>query len=419
MHERRAVGLDDVARIAGVSVGAASRALRGLPGVSADTRRRIEVAAFDVGYQLSPSPTELTNGAKPIKRVRSRTEPRQKESVSGILQVAALAGVSPATVSRALRNLPGVAPATQLAVEQAASALGYSSSPIAAALAKGRSGAIGVLAPWVSRWFFGAVIDGARQVLIDQGYELLLYPVDLHQEPRFHPQHLTKRVDGVMRVNLPHRLYPLSDSDRQIPHVTIGNHLPGVSGVQLDDVQVGHMATTHLLNLGHRRIAFLGIDTDSAYGFEVADDRYRGYVQAHNDLAIRMEPALVKGTGFSVRGGEAGLSQLLADVNGDVAALPTAVVAVSDEVAMGLIHGARRRGIKIPNQLSIIGVDNHDLAYLFDLTTIGQPVRDQGREAATMLVQQIESGGVLRPTLSRVQPTLVQRLTTGAPPPRS
>ena len=110
------------------------------------------------------------------------------------------------------------------------------------------------------------------------------------------------------------------------------------------------------------------------------------------------------------------LIQLLADVNGDVAALPTAVLAVSDEVAMGLIHEARRRGIEVPKQLSIIGVDNHDLAYLFDLTTIGQPVRDQGREAATLLLQQIEEGLVLHQELSLVKPTLVRRLTTGPPP---
>ena len=95
----------------------------------------------------------------------------------GIVEVAALAGVSPATVSRALRGLPGVSAATRENVEQAAARLGYVASPSAAALTTGRTGAIGVLAPWISRWFFSAVIEGAQEIVGQQGYDTLLYPL--------------------------------------------------------------------------------------------------------------------------------------------------------------------------------------------------------------------------------------------------
>ena len=96
---------------------------------------------------------------------------------AGIVEVAALSGFSPATVSRALRGLPGVSATTRLAVEEAASELGYFPSPSAAALTTGRTNAVGIIAPWVSRWFFSAVVEGAQEVLSQQGYDLLLYPV--------------------------------------------------------------------------------------------------------------------------------------------------------------------------------------------------------------------------------------------------
>ena len=102
----------------------------------------------------------------------------------GIVEVAALAGVSPATVSRALRGLPGVSASTRQNVEQAAATLGYVASPSAAALTTGRTSAIGVMAPWISRWFFSAVIEGAQDVVAEQGYDTLLYPLGANAGPQ-------------------------------------------------------------------------------------------------------------------------------------------------------------------------------------------------------------------------------------------
>ena len=95
--------------------------------------------------------------------------------------------------------------------------------------------------------------------------------------------------------------------------------------------------------------------------------------------------------------------------------MPTAVVAVSDEVAMGVIHGARRRGLTVPRDLSVIGVDNHELGYLFDLTTVGQPAREQGALAAKMLIEDIMGCSDASPRVVRFEPELVVRGTTAPP----
>ncbi len=336
----------------------------------------------------------------------------------GIVEVAALAGVSPATVSRALRGLPGVSVVTRQNVEQAAARLGYVASPSAAALTTGRTRAIGVMAPWISRWFFSAVIEGAQDVVADQGYDTLLYPLGANAGAHagiVDTRALHKRVDGVLGLNVPLGLQPSSLSELRIPLVTVGSSIPGVSGVLVDDVEVGYAATCHLIGLGHRRIAFLGKDPDNNYGFAVAADRERGYEKALHQGGIPVDPDLIGITGFAVEAGTAALDQLWLQAGGNLDRMPTAVFAVSDEVAMGVLFAARRHGIRIPDDLSVIGVDNHDMSYLFGLTTIGQPVREQGRIAAGMLLEQVQTTEPHAPKVVRLDPALIIRESTAAP----
>lgn len=385
--------------------------------MAAHTRRRIEQVATELGYPVPAGPGERALKRPQEKRKRTRTAPVHHTPMVGITEVATLAGVSMATVSRAIRGLPGVAPTTQARVQQAAAELGYISSPIAAALAGGKTKTIAVIAPWVSRWFFGTVIEGAREVVAEHGYNLMLYPVGVDpQQAGFTTiPSLSRRVDGVLRINVPQGLHALSDYDARMPQVTIGSCLPGVPGVQLDDVHIGYIATKHLLDLGHRRIAFVGLDPDGIYGFQVAADRFEGYRRALGEVGQIPEPQLVKTTGFAVQAGEAALEELLIDAGWQIDQMPTAVVAVSDEVAMGVMYAARHRGISIPQQLSVIGVDDHDLAYLFDLTTVAQPVLDQGRTAASMLLNIIcaPPHTIVEAGLVAIPVGLVQRNTTG------
>ncbi|MTD16019.1 LacI family DNA-binding transcriptional regulator [Nakamurella sp. YIM 132087] len=337
----------------------------------------------------------------------------------GIVEVAALAGVSPATVSRALRGIPGVSTATRQLVQKAAADLGYVASPQASALARGRTSAIGVLAPWISRWFFTAVIEGAQDVVTARGYDLLLYPLGANAGPDAQPvdtRGLHKRVDGVLGLNVPVTMRPATLKTLAAPLVTVGSTIPGVPGVRVDDQLVGYLAARHLIDLGHRRIAFLGLDPDDMYGFTVARDRHTGYCRALAEAGLPTHPADVEITGFAVEAGEAALEHQLAIADWDPAALPTAIVAVSDEVAMGVLYAARHRGIRVPQDLSVVGVDNHDLSHLFDLTTVGQPVRQQGAIAAQMLLDLIDGRGVGGGEPVRLlEPGLVVRNTTAPP----
>jgi len=334
---------------------------------------------------------------------------------AGIVEVAALSGFSPATVSRALRGLPGVSASTRLAVEEAASQLGYFPSPSATALSTGKTNAVGVIAPRVSRWFFSAVIEGAQEILTQRGYDLLLYPLGgggFRRAGGLDTRALNKRVDGLLALNLP-LADPslLSLRDLRVPVVTVGTAAGGMSGVLVDNVEVGRQAAQHLLDLGHRRIAFFGDDLEHLHGYTAAVDRHRGYDLTLREAGIEPDPALVQRTGFTLDGGEAALHRMFAHTDQDQA--PTAVFAVSDEVAMGVLYAARGHGLQVPCDLSVIGVDGHDFAYLFDLTTISQPVRDQGRIAARLLLDQISSPQPRPPSVVSVGSTLIRRGTTG------
>lgn len=336
----------------------------------------------------------------------------------GIVEVAARAGVSPATVSRALRGIPGVSVSTREKVEKAATDLGYVASPQASALARGRTSAIGVLAPWISRWFFTAVIEGAQDVVTAHGYDMLLYPLGANAGPDAQPVNtagLAKRVDGVLALNVPVTMHPSALTSLNVPVVTVGSGIPGIVGVQVDDATVGRMATKHLLDLGHRRIAFIGLDPDEMYGFTVAQDRYRGFRQAMLEAGVEPDPDLTEITGFAVEAGEAAMESLLAKAGWDPAGLPTAVVAVSDEVAMGMLYGARHRGVRIPQDMSIIGIDDHDLAHLFDLTTVAQPVRTQGAIAAELLLGLVGGAPLPDPLIHQIDAGIILRNTTAPP----
>ncbi len=446
------VGLDQIAEVTGLSKSTVSRALRGTPGISVHTTARVRTAASKLGYRqpepavassarfggaaASPSPIEKPSAvlsstqsainpvgpqhlpaSHPQPRRRPRERPPDDRRTVGIQDVAERAGVSAATVSRALTAHPGVAADTRAKVVEAAAALGYVRSPIASALARGQTNAVGVLAPWVSRWFFGAVVEGLREVLTPAGFDIdiMLYPIDGNADlVAVNIARFLKQVDGLLRINVPPVVRSLADRDLHQPLVTIGEGIEGVAGVLLDDVSVGENATRHLLELGHRRIAFLGTDPDQKFGFVTAANRLRGYRQALRQAGVPIDRKLIKTTGFSVTGGEAGFRQLAEDAIADRNQLPTGIFAVSDEVAMGIIHAANRAGLRVPEDLSVIGIDNHDYAYLFQLTTIAQPAREQGRLGGQLLLQQM-SGELPGAESITVLPELILRHTTAPP----
>ncbi len=329
--------------------------------------------------------------------------------MTGILDVARAAGVSAATVSRALRGLPGVSATTRAAVQDAATRLGYVASPTAASLPTGRTRTVGVLAPWVTRWFFTSVIEGATAVFATSAYDVLLFAADPdHDLPTPKLQTLSKRVDGLLIVCLPWvSLACARLASPRLEVVLVGAGPDDYPSVSIDDVAVGRAATEHLLSLGHRRIGFVGGEPEDVPHLPVAADRLRGCQQVLAAAGLAMRPEDVFPGDFTMTAGEQAAEMLLNRTE-----RPTAVVAASDEVAMGLVHRIRSGGLSVPGDLSVVGVDGHDMSRLFGLTTVGQPVREQGRIAAEMLLAKISG----EPTASvLLTTTLVVRGTTGLP----
>jgi LacI family transcriptional regulator, repressor for deo operon, udp, cdd, tsx, nupC, and nupG len=307
-----------------------------------------------------------------------------------IADVARLAGVSTATVSRAMRGLPNVTEATRRRVEQAAAELDYSMSPSASRLASGTTRSIAVVAPFLGRWFFGQVLDGIEAELRQAGYDMLLFSVpDEHSRGDFFSRMpLKRRVDGVIVLTLPLQ----EDEELQLrrlglPIGTVGDAMPGAQHVGIDDEAAARMATTHLLNLGHTRIATIGVGEPGASRFTVPLKRTQGFRDALTAAGVKRRPEYEAVADFTVDGGDAAMVSLMS-----LPQPPTAVFAQSDEMAAGALKALRRMGLNCPDDVSIIGFDNHEIADITDLTTVGQPVSEQGRIAARQLLQALEGG---------------------------
>jgi LacI family transcriptional regulator, repressor for deo operon, udp, cdd, tsx, nupC, and nupG len=306
--------------------------------------------------------------------------------MAGIDDVAQLARVSTATVSRALSGNGQVSATTRQRVHEAAQQLGYVVSSSASGLASGRTRNVGVVVPFLNRWFHGAVIEGAEHALLARGYDLTLYNLGGGSGERhavFEHFLLRKRVDAVLAIAL-----ELTDAevgrlhDLGKPIVGIGGTIRGVRTLSIDDHAVARLATEHLIGLGHRRIAHIGGDAEHELDFHVPSTRRVGYEHALTDAGIPVDPALFEAGDFTLPGGYAAAARLL----GSAGPRPTAVFAASDEMAIGAMLAARDLGLSVPHDLAVVGVDDHELAEFFGLTTVAQFPALQGSLAVDMLM---------------------------------
>jgi LacI family repressor for deo operon, udp, cdd, tsx, nupC, and nupG len=306
---------------------------------------------------------------------------------ASIEDVAKLAGVSIATVSRSLRGLPDVATATRDRVLAAAQELDYVASPFAARLASGRSSTLGVVVPFVNRWFFAEVLGAVESVLSKAGYDLLLHNLaDAEGRSRFFSVlPFRKRVDAVLVVSLALTEEEVAALDTLgLPVGVLGVKHPGMFSVRIDDVAAARTAVDHLLSLGHRRIALIGGDTADPMRFTPPQHRGTGYREALRAAGIEPDPTIQRLGYFTVEGGEAAMNELL-----HLPEPPSAVFAESDEMAYGAMRAIRRRGLRIPDDVAVIGFDDHATAGLLDLTTVRQPVAEQGAVLAQQLLDSL------------------------------
>ncbi|PTW91156.1 LacI family transcriptional regulator [Microbacteriaceae bacterium MWH-Ta3] len=308
--------------------------------------------------------------------------------MADIADVARAAGVSTATVSRALSGRGAVAPATRERVLSAADALGYVVSASASSLATGRMRNVGIVTPFLTRWFFSEVIEGAQRVLTEHGYDVTLYNLAGVGDQRriiFDEFLLRGRVDAVIAIEValtPTEVAALHSVHK--PIIGVGGEIPGVRTISIDEVSVARMATEHLIGLGHTAIGFLGGVEGDEVDFHVASTRRHSFEDTLKSANLSVNPAWVVKADFTIPGGYAEAAQIFAQPD-----RPTGIVAASDEMAIGAILAAKDAGLRVPEDMSIIGIDGHDLADFFNLTTVDQFVSKQGELAATILLDEI------------------------------
>ena len=306
-----------------------------------------------------------------------------------IEDVAAAAGVSVATVSRALRDLPNVAPSTREKVLAVAAELSYVSNPSASRLAAGRTGTVAVVVPLFDAWYFSSVVAGIEAVLKAVHVDLLLYAVgnEADRVSFFAGRGAWwQRSDALVMVDVAlgeESAQRLSSSGARI--VTVSGETTHFSSVSLDEQAASAKATQHLIDRGHTRIGVLSGEPLSA-GFRVPIVRLEGHRNALRAAGLEVDPSLERSGNFSMEGGADAMAALL-----DLPDPPTAVFAMSDEMAFGAIAELRARGMSSPEDVAIIGFDDHEMSALMDLTTIRQPVDRVGALAGSAVLESIQS----------------------------
>lgn len=327
--------------------------------------------------------------------------------------IAAAAGVSNATVSRAMGGLPNVTPSTRDRVIAVARDLGYRPDHKASRLAatrRRRLGTIAVVVPLLDQWFYSKIAAAIEETLGAHGYEVLWYTLarlPTSREDLFENALTLDSIDGVIAVS-----FPLLASDEEYA-LKSGLHVVGVNSnesrlptVRIDDRQAATTAVQHLINLGHTRIGCITGLLDDPIEFGQTVMKNEAFRDTLTAAGIEPDDSLILPGNMTAPGGADAMATMLATSNP-----PTAVFSISDEMAIGATHTVRRLGLSVPDDISIVGFDDHDLAAYFDLTTVKQDVASLGVAAANKLEQLIRGEEVDPETILPTQ--LIVRNTTG------
>jgi LacI family transcriptional regulator len=325
-----------------------------------------------------------------------------------IRDIARLAGVSTATISRVLNQKPGVDAETRERVLRIVQEQSYVPSMTASSLAGGRSRLLGVLVPSLTWPLMPNIMQGMAEVVEQTDYELVLYSIS-HRTDRsaFIDRILAARlIDGLIAAypDGDARAETAGDVDRHASHHLEALYQQGFPVVILDDQSLpgktpwvgpdnrvgAYEAVQHLVRLGHRRIAYI----QGPVQYQCSHDRYAGYRQALEQAQIAADPALVVQGDFTTHSGRDAAIHLLS-----LPDLPSAVFAANDQMAHGVLAVAREQGLRLPEDLAVIGFDDTMLAAntLPPLTTVRQPFEDMGKSAAELLLALIDVPRMLGP----------------------
>jgi LacI family transcriptional regulator len=326
-----------------------------------------------------------------------------------IYEVAERAGVSISTVSNALNRPDRVSSATRDAVLRAADELGYVPKPAAVIQARKGLGRIGVLAPFTSYASFFRRLSGVMTQLQDQPFEVTVFDIEsaaTSSSPVLAASAIRGRLDGLIVMG--ERIDPAVEArlfDREMPTVVVDAESDRFPVITTDDVRGGAIAAEHLYNFGHRKIGYLIEQQVSDYESQ-ARRRLNGFCQAleeRSQVDITVAP-----TGRNVAQAKAAARLLLSGAN-----RPTAVMAHFDDLAVGALQAARELGLRVPEDVSVMGFDDGPMAEACGLTTVRQPLEETGVLAARLLVAEMAHGGPRTVTMLDCQ--LVSRSSTAAP----
>jgi len=305
-----------------------------------------------------------------------------------IRDVARRAGVGVGTVSRVLNDSPQASPEARARVRRAVEELGFRRSAAARTLSLGRSQAVGVLAPFFTSPSVVDRLRGVAERLAQRGYDLVLFDVETLQQraDAMHDFARRDRVAGLLVISL-----PLSDDElertrrEELPVVLVDVVHPGVPHVGIDNVAGGELAGRHLLAKGHRRIAFVGDAPTNPFGFTSSEDRRRGFRNALERAGIEPPAGHERTAAHGREQARALAESLLAHADP-----PTAVFAASDLQAIGVLEAAAAAGVRVPEDLAVIGFDDIEMASAVGLTTVRQPLRQSGARGTDLLLAAIE-----------------------------
>jgi LacI family repressor for deo operon, udp, cdd, tsx, nupC, and nupG len=314
-------------------------------------------------------------------------------------EVARQSGVSVATVSRAVRGLPNVSPDTRQKVLDVAAHLRYRPDPNASRLAAGKTGVVAMAVPSITSWYTAQAMAGVEAVLAAAGFELSVTLVsdDASRERVVgEPTSLAKRADALILLDLLPTI-TRSETDPSFPVVVVGDRSEVVDSVSIDNVAGGEMAGDHLITLGHRRIGVIAGSPDEM-ATAITARRTTGLKRALGRVGVELDPDFLAFGNYSALGGYEAMQAILCRQG-----RPSAVFALSDDMAMGALRAAAEAGVDVPGQISIVGFDDHELAFTAGLTTVAQDPAELGAMGAQMLVERLMGHtGPVRAMLSDV-----------------
>ncbi len=304
-----------------------------------------------------------------------------------VKDVAALAGVSPATVSRVINKHPHISPETRAKVLAAIEQLGYEPSRVAQRLRMGMTRIFGLILSDVTNPFFTAAVRGIEDVAYAREYSVLLCNADEQpeREALYTRVLLAEKVAGVIISPTDERCTTCAAFlERGIPVVAMDRRIRGlaIDTVVVDNIEGAYQAVSHLIRLGHRRIGLIGGRLEISTGRE----RQEGYLKALRDHGIPVDPELIRVGDFKQESGYRLACELLS-----LPDRPTAIFAANNLMTLGALNAIHKKGLAIPRDVAIVGFDDMPWAASLNpaLTAVAQPAYELGRTAAELLLARI------------------------------